>query len=1701
MNKAKKIAVVGAVLAGTAIGMVGCGEVYVSFNGYDNIEKWQYNKGTFLEDIDSQLAGVTRAGYKVEGVYLDADFTRPVSNIAEVKGDVTLYIKWELADITIRFDANGGVGNIAEQTIKYTQSARLNDAANAFTKTGHKFTGWNTKSDGTGKAYSNGALFNMDSTSTVTLYAQYNAQPYTVNYNKNSDEATGTIANSQVTFGTEFSVTNKTFDRVGYDFVGWNTKADGTGAQYNAGDKITLTQEGVTLYAMWSARSFDIVYDKASDEATGTIAGLDSVKYNSMFLTSEGGYTRVGYGLAGWSTEPNGQGVRFGLGDNVVLNVVPTSGDTITLYAIWEANPSVTADDLYKTVTMDSQTYDLAMVVGKSYSFDTVDVESITNASEDGVATISNGVITINKAGTFTVCLAEKEDNAVKFNYTVVAMGTDYSISYWNMDDANNPMEIKSSNVGGYQFMDMAAYNTYTSYTYNDGYKNGGNLPGIIKAGHDVALALADGAYIGGVWTPAGTIVTSLPAKTFGDIKLKVVGTPKDYSYRFNVWDSENHYADSTVTITAKYGTSDWTTATGYTAELNNPGAIDGYIFAGWYISNSDYSEEKKFDGKFDNPDSPTIDVYARYIKISDLAIPANVAVSNAQIISWNEVTAPTGFDVQYMVVIGTDEYTTNTNSFDASTIIAYSGEYTITVSANYTISNTAINFATSQIRTSAEIRYEYTKANNGIVRVNVGDETVKLVMYTDMKYEWKYSDKDSSNLITIETEDKNLVKYNKTVKGNTATVTITTTSNTGTFYMIQGEKRRLVEVVENITAVSVGESYSNYVNSTGESSTFLDKAQMSVSGDYLVGTGNAFKFDVKLYRNSETESGYSTTFDMSNEEYTTFVFEVETGEDNWVNADGLYYYPAKNTFSTTLESGGIATKVTRNGEEFTFNEGLDGVRYRATMYLTYSRAGNTTDNITLVKQGDRYVLADTEQVKDNKCTFVFTINNGVNVYTSDELKAAYGNFDIHCINIHRDIKATLDYCQMQANGSPINVQSDYVYDNADTTSNNASDGVTGRKTDGNIFKRVSRNAARDLGDANASDLIIVNGNYCSVDAYDVAPINVYGSAGSAGSDGINGCTGTQVCLGYEDYIRPQTGIFRYQVPYNNSTAIFNSINIEGNRKGEKVIKLPEVTDPNYSKMFHRMDVMNSGSLVGIFNENSRIMVNNCNFTKVYHAVRSDSAGDSVDYAGGRKSTSEFNYCKITGTYDAAIYGWNIYEARVFNSVIENSDGPAISFSDTFANKPILYLDKNTVVDNFVEGTGGFFAKWNLSQIAAKFKSQLQGTVSDWGYSVLQNKSNSEMFNFVFCYNPSEAVGDPDAPDYFKNYGVNTNVGGTKVLCDAADPRSIGNVYDESGNIIAGYYFDGGVSTVADNMRNMDFLSSKDDRVRNGMYAFAETDAVSTDAFAALINGTTTLLTEMASAADVTKTNAIRYAGYVQAMDMVTKMCKDNNVAVLPEDIMQKAALTMYSLGSNATQEAVIAGLKSMGVTDEELGTYGASLQVLMINYAKTLLELFPYKTSSPFVGRNCLELCLNAYDADNSQFVGNPCANVSDANVLKLVEEIIIANTTTVIENGYTEAIVKALKDKGMATTVTNYLLAKGSDKLVTYLMFRLGYDMSVGNNDTETMIQVAMPFGTNAATGESSSYKTPLVVISTTGSAITNEKWSMNIPAAPQE
>ncbi|MCR5434014.1 MAG: InlB B-repeat-containing protein, partial [Bacteroidaceae bacterium] len=205
-------------------------------------------------------------------------------------GNVTLYAQWH-DPYTVHFDANGGTGTMNDQQIT---SYGLALTANAFTRDDYIFIGWNTKADGTGTSYADGeAVKDLGNT---TLYAQWLVN-YTVSFDANG--GTGTMNDQRFNWNTQHALPASTFILDGYDFAGWNTKADGSGTNYSDGQTVDNLGD-ITLYAQWTPANYSIGY--ILDGGTNASSNPTSYTIESETFTIAAP-TRLGYDFVGWTYE------------------------------------------------------------------------------------------------------------------------------------------------------------------------------------------------------------------------------------------------------------------------------------------------------------------------------------------------------------------------------------------------------------------------------------------------------------------------------------------------------------------------------------------------------------------------------------------------------------------------------------------------------------------------------------------------------------------------------------------------------------------------------------------------------------------------------------------------------------------------------------------------------------------------------------------------------------------------------------------------------------------------------------------------------------------------------------------------------------------------------------------------------------------------------------------------------------------------------------------------------------------------------------------------------------------------------------------------------------------------------------------------------------------------------------------------------
>lgn len=125
----------------------------------------------------------SRTGYSFDGWFSDSGLNTAYDFATPVTAATTLYAGWTANDYDVVFDANGGSGSMANQTITFDTSANL--TTNSFTRTGYSFAGWNTGANGAGDSYADGANFTMGSAD-VTLYAQWDYEAITISNSSGS---------------------------------------------------------------------------------------------------------------------------------------------------------------------------------------------------------------------------------------------------------------------------------------------------------------------------------------------------------------------------------------------------------------------------------------------------------------------------------------------------------------------------------------------------------------------------------------------------------------------------------------------------------------------------------------------------------------------------------------------------------------------------------------------------------------------------------------------------------------------------------------------------------------------------------------------------------------------------------------------------------------------------------------------------------------------------------------------------------------------------------------------------------------------------------------------------------------------------------------------------------------------------------------------------------------------------------------------------------------------------------------------------------------------------------------------------------------------------------------------------------------------------------------------------------------------------
>jgi uncharacterized repeat protein (TIGR02543 family) len=315
----------------------------VSYNGNGN------SGGTVPTDSNTYVEGASvsvrlnsgnlvRTGYSFVGWNTSADGTgtdrAAGSNFSMGAANIVLYAKWS-PTYTITYNGNGNSGgSVPVDSSRYLAEGKVTvKGKETLERTDHTFTGWNTKADGTGVSYASGSILTMGSAN-VTLYAQWSTLPtYTVSYDGNGYSG-GTVpldANHYLQGASVTVAGQGSLVRSGYNYIHWNTSADGTGISYSEKDTFIMGSRNIVLYAQWSTlQTYTVTYD--GNGYTGGSIPSDSNRYlagASVTVADAGTMVRSGYSFSGWY-RTDGAGAEYSAGSSFTIG----SADII-LFAKW----------------------------------------------------------------------------------------------------------------------------------------------------------------------------------------------------------------------------------------------------------------------------------------------------------------------------------------------------------------------------------------------------------------------------------------------------------------------------------------------------------------------------------------------------------------------------------------------------------------------------------------------------------------------------------------------------------------------------------------------------------------------------------------------------------------------------------------------------------------------------------------------------------------------------------------------------------------------------------------------------------------------------------------------------------------------------------------------------------------------------------------------------------------------------------------------------------------------------------------------------------------------------------------------------------------------------------------------------------------------------------------------------------------------
>ena len=321
--------------------------------------------------------GTIPTGYAVSGYKVDGTPIGGTSFAINTNAIVTI-VK-EPIEYSITYHENGGTMPNAYPTTYNIESADITLPTPA--RDGYTFGGWYINDGLTGDAVT---TITTGAYGAKQFWAKWTANTYTVAFDKNNNDATGTMDNQNFTYDEAAkALAANAFERTGYTFSGWNTETDGSGNAYTNQQKVqNLTTEQdatVTLYAQWTLTPYAITYHVNDGTMPGTYPTTYNIESADITLPTP---TRDGYTFGGWY-------INDGLTGDAVTTITTGAYGAKQFWAKWTAITYTVAFDKNggSGDAMDNQdfTYDAYQnLTANTYTAPTNNIFGGWNTKADG---------------------------------------------------------------------------------------------------------------------------------------------------------------------------------------------------------------------------------------------------------------------------------------------------------------------------------------------------------------------------------------------------------------------------------------------------------------------------------------------------------------------------------------------------------------------------------------------------------------------------------------------------------------------------------------------------------------------------------------------------------------------------------------------------------------------------------------------------------------------------------------------------------------------------------------------------------------------------------------------------------------------------------------------------------------------------------------------------------------------------------------------------------------------------------------------------------------------------------------------------------------------------------------------------------------------------------------------------------------------